>query len=134
MAPKTNTKLKSLLNSTKDKCDNLDKPGVYSATCSHTTDGKVCGKKYIGQTQRTVRIRSGEHLKHIEKIDPKSGIAEHVLSNEHSLNENDFKLIKSESNVNRLNVIESLHIYLNKKNSVNRDVGPHFSSLFTAAT
>lgn len=132
-APKTTTKLKSLLKSTKDKCDNLDKPGVYTATCSHKLNEKEeCGKKYTGQTTRTLRIRSKEHLKHIEKIEPsKSGIAEHALLNKHYLSQDDFKLIKSESNVNRLNILESLHIYLNRKTSVNRDIGPHYSSLFS---
>ncbi|XP_067625737.1 uncharacterized protein [Eurosta solidaginis] len=133
LAPKTTTKLKSLLTSTKDKCENLGKPGVYSITCSQKNDnGNVCGAKYIGQSTRTVRIRLLEHLKYIQNIDPRSGIAEHALANEHSISEDDCQLIKSECNIKKLNILESLHIYVNKNDSVNRDTGPLYSSLFTA--
>ncbi|XP_067619901.1 uncharacterized protein [Eurosta solidaginis] len=133
VAPKTTTKLKSLLNSAKDKCESLDKPGIYSITCSYKDDdGKECGAKYIGQSTRTVRTRFNEHLKYIKNIEPKSGIAEHALSSQHSISFDDCKLIKSESNVNRLNILESLHIYVNKNVSVNRYTGPLYSSLFTA--
>lgn len=133
LAPKTTTKLKSLLKSTKDQCESLDKPGVYSITCSRRNDdGNVRGAKYIGQSTRTVRIRLNEHLKYIRNIEPRSGIAEHALLNEHSISEEDCKLIKPESNVNRLNILESLHIYVNKNVSINRDTGPLYSSLYSA--
>lgn len=44
LASKTTTKFKSLLNSTKDKSNNNEKPGIYKATCSK------CDGVYIGQT------------------------------------------------------------------------------------
>lgn len=82
----------------------MNKLGVYTATCSHTLDDdKQCGGVYTGQsTHNTLRIRLKGHLKSIEKI-------------EHNFY---FKLIKSESNVNRFDILESLHIYLNHKNIV----------------
>lgn len=124
LAPKSTTKLKSLLNSTKDKCSEIDKPGIYKASCAD------CGRVYIGQTRRSLKVRKKEHISYIGKIEPyKSGLAEHIISCEHHLNDDSFKLIRSESNCNRLNILESMHIYLNK-NNLNRDIGPHYSSLF----
>lgn len=126
LAPKSTSKLKSLLNSTKDKRNNDDKPGIYKSTCSK------CGAVYIGQTRRALKVRVREHLSYIHNCEAyRSGIAEHSITHKHKICENDFQLIETESNAVRLNVLESLHIYTNK-NNVNRDTGPHFSSLFFA--
>lgn len=126
-AAKSGTKLKSMLRSTKDEWKDDDKPGVYKASCSHVG----CDAVYIGQSTRSMSVREKEHRKYIRNIEPhRSGLAEHILNNRHSLNDNAFKLIASESNPQRLNILESLHIYLNRKTNVNRDIGPHFSSLF----
>ena len=125
LAPRSTTKLKSLLNTTKDKVDDIDKPGIYSATCSD------CKKEYVGQTRRSLKVRKREHVLSIKNIEPyKSGLAEHIISNKHSIDDDNFKLIEHESNVNKLNILESMHIYLRKNNNLNRDIGPHFSSLF----
>lgn len=135
LAPKSNTKLKSLLNSTKDKRAELEKPGIYTATCAHSS----CDAVYIGQTRRSVKKRANEHLVDIRNGVPKSGIAEHILENNnntdkqnnHTLSITDFKLIEHEQYTNKLNILESMHIYLNREHNVNRDLGPHFSSLFS---
>lgn len=126
LAPKTTTKLKSLLHSTKDKRDDDDKPGIYKAKCA------VCGVVYIGQTRRSLKVRVREHLSYIHKNEAyRSGLAEHIITQQHSISDTDFKLIENESNAIRLDILESMHIHLNK-NNVNRDIGPHFSSLFFA--
>lgn len=76
--------------------------------------------------------REKEHRKYIRNIDPhRSGLAEYILNDKHSLDDNAFKLIAPESNLQRLNILESLHIYLNRKTNVNRDIGLQFSSLFS---
>lgn len=126
LAPKTTTKLKSLLHTTKDKRDNNEKPGVYKVCCSK------CGAVYIGQTRRALKVRMKEHMLYIRNCEAyRSGIAEHSITHKHELCDDDFSLIETESNANRLNILESLHIYMNP-NNVNRDTGPHFSSLFFA--
>lgn len=127
LAPSSNTKLKSLLNSTKDKQNKIDLPGVYRATCSH------CSTVYIGQTRRSLKVRMREHLNDIRNCDAyKSGLAEHIITERHRINEENFNLIEREANQNRLNILESFHIYVNKNNNVNRDAGQHYSSLFSA--
>lgn len=126
LAPKTTTKLKSLLHTTKDKRDAHDKPGIYKASCAD------CDAVYIGQTRRSLKVRKREHLSYIHNIEAyRSGLAEHIITQQHSISDENFKLIETESNANRLNVLESLHIHRNR-NNVNRDTGPHYSSLFTA--
>lgn len=126
LVPSTQTKLKSLLKSTKDKLVDIEKSGVYRAICSTNN----CNAVYIGQTLRNVKVRAKEHLNYIKKKeDYKSGLSEHILTNKHTIKEDNFELLECESNKNRLDVLESLHIYLNR-NNVNRDAGPHYTNLF----
>lgn len=126
LAPKTTTKLKSLLHTTKDKRNEYDKPGIYKANCAE------CDAVYIGQTRRSLKVRRREHLSYIHNIEAyRSGLAEHIITHKHSIGDENFTLIETESNANRLNVLESLHIHINR-NNVNRDLGPHFSPLFSA--
>lgn len=87
---------------------------------------------YIGQTKRELHSRPKEHLRYVKNNEPyKSGIVEHVLEEEHSIDLSSFKLIECENQYKRLNILESLHIHLNSKNNVNRDLGPNYSSLFS---
>lgn len=126
IAPKCENKIKSVLRSTKDTIPLEECSGIYEAMCATNN----CSKKYIGQTTRALKTRRGEHLKDIEKIRGfKSGLAEHIIDEQHHIEEDNFKLIEREANYLRLNILESLHIHTNS-NNVNRDVGPHHSSLF----
>lgn len=52
------TKLKSMLNTTKYRTNDIDQPGIYSATCSD------CKKEYIGQTRCSLKVRKREHILH----------------------------------------------------------------------
>lgn len=124
--PKSKNKICNLIHSTKDKINIDERPGIYTAKCA--TEG--CESIYIGQTQRFLKLRIGEHLRDIRNGDThKSGFAEHIIENGHAINKNDFKLVEMESNYRRINILESMHIHLNK-NNMNRDVGPAFSPLY----
>lgn len=53
-----------------------------------------------------------EHLISDKKFEPnKSGSAEHIIENEHRIGVENFELIFTGTNRNRLNVLESPHIY-----------------------
>lgn len=125
LIPRSSTKIKNLMHSTKDHIDNDNKSGVYAATCS------TCSKQYIGQTIRQLKVRKKEHIRNIKnKESYASGLAEHILTERHSIDDTHFSLLEHESNRRRLNVLESMHIHLTHENNVNRDDGPSYSSLF----
>lgn len=128
LIPKSSQKISQLLNSTKDRRASNERSGIYKAVC----DEPNCNAIYIGQTRRELKTRIKEHLNYIRNLEPyKSGIAHHAIEHRHNINENNFTLLKSEQFLNRLNILESLYIYINKEHSVNRDGGPFVSDLFT---
>ena len=53
-----------------------DRYVVYNFNC------KLCGKNYIGQTCRPLKIRSAEHCRSLKNRDRKSALSEHV-QNDH---------------------------------------------------
>lgn len=60
-----------------------------------------------------------EHLSYIHNIEAyRRGIDEHSITNKDKICENDFKLIETESNAVRLDILELLHIYTSKNNIV----------------
>jgi hypothetical protein len=131
---KTN-QLKTTLGSTKDRINDLDKPGIYKITCSH------CDKIYIGQTKRTIEVRLKEHLAEITKANKdiekglhyhfKSKVAEHSFKEEHIFSKDDIKLIRHITNPWKLDVAESLEIYKQRPNILlNKDQGNAYSCLF----
>lgn len=68
-------KIKQLLRSPKYSIP-LEKPGVYAVPCS------TCGKFYIGETKRNIKVRLKEHIKALQKnAVTKSAICEHVAYN-----------------------------------------------------
>ena len=69
--------LRNMLDSTKDPIDMKLQKGVYTIPCS-------CGKKYIGEIGRSIRIRLKEHTNHAhhEQI-KKYSIVEHCYNMKH---------------------------------------------------
>lgn len=126
LVPRSNNKLKSLLRSTKDKIKEEQKPGIYMAKCAE----KKCTLAYYGQTKRAFKFRRDEHLRDIrDEAIQKSGLVEHIVTHNHKIEAKNFKLIETESQYHRLNILESLHTHINDKN-MNRNTGNHPSSLF----
>lgn len=125
LAARSTTKIKQLLKSTKDAIPYTEKPGVYMAKCEQ------CEVVYIGQTRRELKIRANEHIRCIKNNMPhNSAIAEHSIQTKHPFTHEHFTLLEHESNRNKLNILESMHIHLNRHNNINRDDGPHASPLF----
>lgn len=128
LIPRSTHKLNQLLTSTKDGIPKNEKSGVYVAECAEND----CNAVYIGQTRRELKTRVKEHLNYIRNIEPyKSGIAQHAIELQHKVHEEDFKLLKPEQSLNRLNVLESMYIHIHKDHNVNRDEGPFVSELFS---
>lgn len=127
VAPKSNNKVNSLLKSSKDFVPLINRPGIYIAKC----ETENCDACYVGQTRRELKVRGNEHLKCYENNTPsRSAIAEHALDADHHFTLDSFTLIENEQHANRLNVLESIHIHLNRDNALNRDDGPHLSPLY----
>lgn len=107
--------LQSVLGSTKDPVKTTEKPGIYKVSCSH------CDKVYIGQTKRTLTTRLMEHLKDVEtaKKDMKKGyaphfkssVAEHIVTQKHSITIEDATIIRPINKPSKLDAAESLEIY-----------------------
>lgn len=125
----SNRKLCRLLGSTKDKIPDIDKSGIYSIKCSDPN----CDKLYVGQTKRSIKTRFSEHFAHIKYNRPeKSSVADHVLSNNHSVCIDNLILLKTVTNPYQLDAYESLYIKKNLHNNVmNSDNGPIQSVLFS---
>jgi hypothetical protein len=66
--------------------------GVYKITCS-------CGKNYFGQTKRPIKKRFTEHLGYIRRGENKSGIATHILEEDHSITLDNVKWIREDKNL-----------------------------------
>lgn len=119
--------MRNLLGNTKDQQNKFTKSGIYQFNCS----ARNCNATYIGQTKRSVQIRTKEHMKHIEKLEPaKSAIAEHSINNRHKVKIDDFKLIEETNDHRKLNILESIHIHKNQQNAINRETGFVSSALF----
>lgn len=118
-------KLKNHLLSTKDKKEHLDKPGIYEIACNS------CGRKYYGQTKRSVRKRFKEHTLCIRNNEPrKSAFAQHALDEEHLTTTIDnVRLLKSVNNSYKLDAYESLYIHRDAT-ALNLDKGNIESDLF----
>ena len=56
----------------------FEKSGVYPLKCPD------CYMKYIGQTERSFRIRFQEHTRHFKYNNSKSKFALHLIENKHS--------------------------------------------------
>lgn len=118
-------KLKNQLISTKDKKENLDKPGIYEIKCN------ICHRKYYGQTKRSVKQRFAEHEKYIHNNEPRrSAFALHAVTEKHiPVSIDDVRLLKCVNDDRKLDAYESMYIYKDD-NALNADKGNIESDLF----
>lgn len=118
-------KLKNLLGSTKDKRNSTDKCGIYRAVC------EICGVNYIGKSIRAVKERISKHMRYIKNraID-ETAFTEHVVMEKHFASKANFELIEEVYDLQKIDLLESYHIYSNKDCVVNKDDGNAYSPLF----
>ena len=79
---------------------------VYSPTCD------TCKQTYIGQTNRTIKLRYQVHTRYI-KNDPQSASAQHILYNRHEYGPIDktTTLLKPLSNTSLLTAYKQYYIH-----------------------
>ena len=53
----------------------MNSSGIYRLQC------KTCKKSYVGQTERSIEIRHGEHVRYIKTNNSLSAYALHILNN-----------------------------------------------------
>ena len=106
--------MRYLLDKSKDPIDPKLRKDIYSIPCS-------CGKIYIGETGRAIKIRIKEHCADIrhERI-KKSAISKHYQKTNRHICIEDAKVIAIEENYNRRHVQEAIEIKKHE-NNFNRD-------------
>ena len=122
--------LTTKFSSTKDPVNEKEKCGIYKIDCSN------CGKAYIGQTKRSLDIRTKEHFKEADKIKRsnripahiQSSVARHIIEENHTMNS--AKIIKHITNPMKLDAAESLEIHKTSSELLNSDNGNCNTSLF----
>ena len=94
-----------LINTKKQKSeDKLENSGVYEIECS-------CGKKYIGQTGRTVRVRTKEHMANTRlQKRGHSSISDHLINDNHDANLCSTRIIHVCKKGRKLNLLEQMEI------------------------
>lgn len=125
MVFRSKCKLKNLLGSTKDKRKPTEKCGIYLATC------ETCGATYVGKTIRAIKARITEHLRYIRNKDiEETAFTEHVVKEKHFVSRINFKLLEEVNDLQRIDLLESYHIFRNKDLVVNKDNGNAYTKLF----
>lgn len=125
MCEMSDMKLKDLIGGSKDKIDSINQSGIYSIKCND------CNKEYFGQTRRAIKIRYGEHERHINKNEPdKSSVAKHMIENQHTTSIENLKLVQKVNKYYKLDAYESLYIHKNKDIAMNENDGPIYNSVF----
>ena len=100
-------KIYQLLYSHKDKTDNNLKPGVYRIPCT-------CGKVYIGETGRNLKLRQKEHNDCCAKCQvDKSALAKHAWELDHPIKWNNSELLVPVRNYFSRQIRESIEIFKN---------------------
>ncbi len=101
-------KIYQLLYSHKDKTDNNLKPGVYRIPCT-------CGKVYIGETGRNLKLRQKEHNDCCAKCQvDKSALAKHAWELDHPIKWNNSELLVPVRNYFSRQIRESIEIFKNQ--------------------
>ena len=104
----SNQKIYQLLYTHKDKTDRNLKPGVYRIPCT-------CGKVYIGETSRNLKVRQKEHKDCCLKCQlDKSALAKHAWENDHPIKWDDSELLVPVRNYFSRQIRESVEIFKNK--------------------
>ncbi|XP_078698375.1 uncharacterized protein LOC144925943 [Branchiostoma floridae x Branchiostoma belcheri] len=103
--------LRNPLVSPKDPLDPSEKFGViYKFVCEH------CGETYVGETERSLGERSGEHQKSIDRKDYKSALSQHQLQTGHRVTTqpilDTIEIIDQEARNAHRKIKEAIHIQL----------------------
>lgn len=86
--------------------DQKTKNCVYSVPCQ-------CGREYIGETSRPLRVRLQEHKSNINNGETdRSKIAEHVWEHYHQIDWDEAKILAKEENTTRRKLKEATYIAL----------------------
>jgi len=120
----TNT-LRHKLCNYKDKQLPFTTSGIYEISCQD------CNLKYRGQSKRAISERLKEHKSatdngHLER----SSVAEHMIIEEHKIDNNGFKRLKNVTNTQKLDAWESFYINNSSFPLMNREPAPIVSYLF----
>ncbi len=78
-------------------------PGVYEISC------RDCNQKYIGETFRSVKVRSKEHRSYVGKTND-SAISQHVEKTGHHVNFEEAHLVYTQNNLIKRKIAEALLI------------------------
>ena len=99
-----------------------DKQGVvYKINCQD------CPKSYIGKTIRTLLFRYREHLADLSSGKGLCGLADHMLSTNHSFGKNNVSILSTSSNNSTLSTQESVHIRSMLGFTLNKDSDMEYS-------
>ena len=100
----------------KDKIKTVDKSGVvYQLNCQE------CPAAYVGESERALRTRVGEHKRPSNTTSP---VAQHAKQSKHRIDWSNVKVLDQDSNYFSRGVREAINIYRHPS-SLNRDKGRH---------
>jgi len=111
--------LHNVLYNHKTKIPKEMQNGVYRINCLN------CGKAYIGETKRYLKVRKKEHKTAVDqKLINKSPVAEHCVCSDHFIDWDNMKIIKRENNDFLRKFYESIAIKtIGRENLMNRNSG-----------
>ncbi len=93
---------------------------VYCLSCS-------CGTQYVGESNRNLKVRIGEHLRNSSR----SALTDHLLSNDHQPLLKQTQILARESNNFKRKIIESLCIDHKKSRLCNTAVSIELSPIWS---
>jgi predicted GIY-YIG superfamily endonuclease len=112
--------IRQMMRSVKDNINRQNLKVVYKIDCS-------CGKSYIGETGRSLKIRLKEHEADIKNERSRtSALAEHSSKTKHHVCLEDAKIIAREDNYQKRKIKEAIEIMKFPQN-LNRDNGSEIS-------